>query len=101
MEQGNACRAVRIVFNGCNFRRYADLISSKVNQAIKPLMSTSTKADSYPAIIIATPSLLRRSQKTLLRDRLGYFLEGRDTHLPETGRCRFKVANCHEYPSLE
>src|SRR5262245_65250520 len=100
MEQGDARRAVRIMFNGRDLRWYTAFISSKVNQAITPLMPAAAKADSYPAIIIASPGFLRRSQKTLLGDRLGHFLEGRDAHLPEARGGRSEVANCHEYPSL-
>ena len=74
-DQGDKCRAIRIVFDRCNPTGYADLISTKIDDAIAPFMPTTSTTHGNTASIIATTFFRQWSNQALLRRVRGDLVE--------------------------
>jgi hypothetical protein len=67
MQQGDARRTVRIVFNSGNFCWDTILYALKIDHTIASLMPTPAMPTRHPAVIIPPTRFLDRPQEAALR----------------------------------
>src|SRR3954453_19012643 len=95
MQQRNACRAVRIVFDGGNLGGNADLIPFEVNQAIGLLRSTTDEAAGDTAVRCAAARSLFPFNQGFLRPVFGDIVAGEKRLKAPRWRCWSKTLNRH------
>ena len=81
MQQADAGRAVRIILDGGHFGRHVKLVALEVDQAIAPLVSTTTVAHGDPTQVGPPPGFLERPQlvagdRTVLEPGMVFAVDG-------------------------
>ena len=66
VKQSDACRAVRIVLDGCNLCRYTILTTLEVDHTIHALVTAALVASCYATVVITASLLGQRLEKRLL-----------------------------------
>src|SRR5215831_13309100 len=86
LQQSNPRAAVGVVFDRDHARLHADLVALPVDDAVQPLVPTTTMARGNAAIAVSSRRLLQRLGQRALWLGLGDLVEGRRGHAAATGR---------------
>ena len=76
VKQRDQRRAIRIVLDGCDLRRYALLVALEVYDPVEPLCATAPTAHGNVAIVVAAGYSLLRLQQRLVRSISRYLIMG-------------------------
>ena len=98
VEQCDARRTIRIVFDGGNFSGDAVLVALEIDHTITALHAAALMAGGDTAVVVTTSLLGQRTQKRLFRSSAGDVSKIGNSLEAPAGACGFVLFNSHFFP---